>query len=328
MTMKKLNWGLLGTARINRALFLPLRTSSRNRLLAVASRDHARAEEYARKFSIPRAYGSYEALLADPEIDVIYNPLPNHLHASWTIKAMEAGKHVLCEKPFVLSVEEVDAVAAAANRTGKVAAEAFMYRFHEQTRKVKEIVERGDLGKVQVIRGAFRYWHDHAGDYRLDPAMGGGGLWDVGCYLVSYARLVAGEEPAEVFGWQVSGPTGVDVSFTGQMRFPGGIHAVFDVGMNSKYHSFLDIVGSEAVLHIPHPFVPLPLERIFLQGGGRKKTIYIRGPYLYNGEVEDMADAALLGKPPHISLADTRANIAALVALLESAKTGKPVSLQ
>ncbi len=325
MANKKLNWGLLSTAKINRALFLPLRTSSRNRLLAVASRDQSRAEAYARQWRVPRAYGSYEALLADPEIDVIYNPLPNHLHAEWTIKAMEAGKHVLCEKPFALSVAEVDAVAAVAKRTGKVAAEAFMYRFHAQTRKVKELVDSGAVGKVQVIRGAFRYWLGRDKDYRLDPAMGGGGLWDVGCYLVNYARLIAGEEPAEVFGWQVTGPTGVDESFTGQLRFPGGIHTLFDVGMNSKYRTFLEIVGSEGTLRVPNPFVPLPLERIYLIRGGRTKTIFIRGQYLYNGEVEDMADAVLFGKPQNISLADTRANIAALVALLESARTGKSV---
>jgi xylose dehydrogenase (NAD/NADP) len=327
MTNKKLNWGLLSTARINSALFIPLRTSSRNRMLAVASRDQVRAEAYARRFRIARAFGSYDALLADPEIDVIYNPLPNHLHAEWTIKAMEAGKHVLCEKPLALSVDEVDAIAAAAKRTGKVAAEAFMYRFHPQTLKVKEIIESGALGNVQVIRGAFRYWLGRAEDYRLDPAMGGGGLWDVGCYLVNYARLIAGEEPAEVFGWQVTGSTGVDESFTGQLRFPGGIHALFDCGMNSKYRTFLEIVGSEATLRIPNPFVPQLLERIFLIRGRRTKTIFLRGQYLYRGEVEDMADAALLGKPQYISLADSRANIAALVALRESARTGKPVSV-
>jgi D-xylose 1-dehydrogenase (NADP+, D-xylono-1,5-lactone-forming) len=327
MANKILNWGLLSTANINHALFLPLRTSSRNRLLAIASRDQVRAEAYAHKFRIARAYGSYEELLADPDIDVIYNPLPNHLHAEWTIKAMEAGKHVLCEKPFALTVDEVDSVTAAAKHTGKVAAEAFMYRSHPQTRKVKEIVESGTLGKVQVIRGAFRYWLGRDHDYRLDPTMGGGGLWDVGCYLVSYARLIAGEEPAEVFGWQVTGPTGVDESFTGQLRFPGGIHALFDVGMNSKYRTFLEIVGSAATLRVPNPFVPLPFERIFLIRRVRMKTIFIRGQYLYNGEVEDMANAALLGKPQHISLADTRANVATLVALLESARIGKPVSL-
>src|SRR5688572_28206462 len=141
MANKVLNWGLLSTARINRALIPPLRASNRNRLLAVASRTQESADRYAQEWKIPRAHGSYEALLADPEIDVIYNPLPNHLHAEWTIKALQAGKHVLCEKPFALTLKEVDTMIAASKKTGKVLAEAFMYRHHPQTLKVKEIVD-------------------------------------------------------------------------------------------------------------------------------------------------------------------------------------------
>src|SRR5512145_3147852 len=148
MANKVLQWGLLSTARINRALITPLRASNRNQLLAVASRTQESAEKYAREWKIPRAHGSYEALLADPEIDVIYISLPNHLHAPWTIKAVEAGKHVLCEKPLALSVEEVDAVRSAARRHGRVVAEAFMYRHHPQTLKVQELVKNGSLGTI------------------------------------------------------------------------------------------------------------------------------------------------------------------------------------
>src|SRR3990170_3108765 len=150
-----LNWGLLSTAKINRALIPPLNASKRTRLLAVASRSQSAAAAYAREWNIPRAHGSYEALLADPEIDVIYNPLPNNMHAEWTIKALKAGKHVLCEKPLALSLKEVDAMSAAARETGKVLAEAFMYRHHPQTLKVKEIVDSGTLGRLHLIKGAF-----------------------------------------------------------------------------------------------------------------------------------------------------------------------------
>ena len=146
MTHQIVRWGLLSTAQINRALIPPLRTSERNQLSAVASRSMEQAESYAREWDIPRAHGSYEALLEDPEVDVIYNPLPNHLHAEWTIKALRAGKHVLCEKPLVLSLREVDDIAQAAKDTGKIVAEAFMYRHHPQTLKVKEIVDSGVLG--------------------------------------------------------------------------------------------------------------------------------------------------------------------------------------
>ena len=205
---KPLNWGLLSTARINRALIPPLNASKRARLLAVASRSQSSAEAYAREWKIPRALGSYEALLADPEIDVVYNPLPNNLHAEWTIKALRAGKHVLCEKPMTLTLAEMDEISAVSRETGKIVTEAFMYRHHPQTLKVKEIVENGTLGKLQLIRGAFTFTLTREGDYRSDPAMGGGSIWDVGCYPISYARTLVGAEPLEVFGWQVEGPSG------------------------------------------------------------------------------------------------------------------------
>ena len=192
--MTKLRWGLLSTARINRALIPPLRASPRNELAAVASRGRERAEAYAREWSIPRAFGSYEDMLADPGIDVIYNPLPNRLHAEWTIKAAQAGKHVLCEKPLAMTVEEVDAMAAAAQQAGVVVAEAFMYRHHPQTLKVKEMVERGEIGDLRLVRGSFTFNLTHPGDVRLDPALGGGSLRDVGCYPISYARYVIGAD--------------------------------------------------------------------------------------------------------------------------------------
>ena len=245
MISKVLNWGLLSTARINRALIPPLRFSTRNHLLAVASRTQEAADRYAREWKISRAYGTYEALLADPEIDIIYNPLPNHLHAEWTIKALEAGKHVLCEKPLALSVDEVDKVRAAARRQGGVVAEAFMYRHHPQTLKVQELVREGALGTLKLIRGSFTYVLSHAGDVRLHPAMGGGSIWDVGCYPISYARTVVGGEPLEVFGWQVTGPTGIDETFVGQMRFADNVYAQFDSSFAIPFQTFMEIVGSE-----------------------------------------------------------------------------------
>ncbi|HEX5942293.1 MAG TPA: Gfo/Idh/MocA family oxidoreductase, partial [Anaerolineales bacterium] len=223
-----LKWGLLSTARINRALITPLRASRRNQLVAVASRTQESADNYAREWKISRAHGSYEALLADPEIDVVYISLPNHLHAPWTIKAVEAGKHVLCEKPLALSVEEVDAIQSAARRYGRVVMEAFMYRHHPQTLKVQEMVKSGSLGTLKLIRGSFSFALAREGDVRLDPAMGGGSVWDIGCYPISYARTVVGAAPLAVFGWQVIGPTGIDETFVGQMRFDHDILAQFD----------------------------------------------------------------------------------------------------
>ena len=327
MANNVLQWGLLSTARINQALIPPLRASKRNQLAAVASRTQQSADKYAREQKIPRAHGSYEALLADPEIDVIYNSLPNHLHAEWTIKAVEAGKHVLCEKPLALSVDEVDAIQEAARKHGRVVAEAFMYRHHPQTLKVQELVKNGSIGDLKLVRGSFSYVLSRDGDVRLDPGMGGGSIWDVGCYPISYARSVIGEEPLDVFGWQVTGSTGIDDTFVGQMRFANDVIAQFDSSFVVPLRWFMEIVGSEGTLNIPSPFKPQTNEKIYLTRGDKTETIEIKGQELYIGEVEDMADAILLGREPRISLEDSRANVAVISALLESARVGKPVEL-
>jgi xylose dehydrogenase (NAD/NADP) len=328
MSTKNLRWGLLSTARINRALIPPLQSSKRNQLTVVASRNQAKANEYARQWNIPCAYGSYEALLADPEIDVIYNSLPNSLHAEWTIRAVEAGKHVLCEKPLAISTAEVDAVAAAAQTHGKIVAEAFMYRHHPQTLKIKELVDSGTIGELRLVRGAFTFNINQPGDVRLNPQLGGGSIWDVGCYPLSYTRYVAGCEPEEVFGWQVTGSSGVDEVFTAQMRFPGGVLAQFDCGFRSDFRAQMEFIGSQGTIIIPSPFKPEAREKILLYRGDEEQSIRVRGPaLLYSGEVEDMTDAILFGKPQRVSLADSRANVAAIVALLQSAKEGKPVSI-
>jgi predicted dehydrogenase len=327
MAERRLNWGLLSTAHINRALIPVLKSSKRNRLAAVASRNTAAAEAYAREWGIPRAHGSYEALLHDPNVDVIYNSLPNHLHADWTIRALHAGKHVLCEKPLALTVEEVDAMSAAARETGKVLAEAFMYRHHAQTLKVKEIVESGALGKLQTVKGAFTFILHRNDDIRLRKETGGGSVWDVGCYPISYARTLVGTEPVEVFGWQVLGEGGVDVSFAGMLRFPNEVHAQFDCGFQSPSRSYMEIVGSEGALQIPVPFKPGGREKVILTRSDTTQAIKIRGAELYQGEVDDMAEAILSGQPPRISLSDSRGNVAVIQGLLEAARTGRPVRL-
>lgn len=322
---RQLNWGLLSTAKINHALIKPLNASKRTRLLAVASRSQSSADAYARENKIPRAHGSYEALLSDPEIDVIYNSLPNHLHAEWTIKALRAGKHVLCEKPIALTLAEMDEMTATAKEMGKILAEAFMYRHHAQTLKVKEIVDRGALGKLQLIKGAFTFTLTREGNYRFVKEMGGGSIWDVGCYPISFARMIVGEEPAEVFGWQVEGQSGSDDSFIGQMRFASGVHAQFDSGFKSPSRSYMEIVGSDAVLKIPDPFKPGEKSELFLARGDKEERIKVSGAELYLGEVEDMCDSILLGKAQRITLGDSRGNIATILGFIDSANRRMPV---
>ena len=328
MTKQPLRWGLLSTAKINQALIPPLRSSKRNILTAVASRSQETADAYAKENKIERAFGSYEAMLADPEIDVVYNSLPNHLHAEWTIKAVEAGKHVLVEKPIALSVAEVEAIEAAAQKHGRVVAEAFMYRHHPQTLEVIDMAQSGKLGKIKMIRGGFGFQMTRDGNYRLDPSQGGGALWDVGCYPLSYARAVLGAEPIEVFGWQVTSASGIDELFVAQLRFPDDVYAQFDCSFALPFYVRMEIHGSLGRLNIPTPFRTGENEQIvFTRPDGVTETTHFTGQPLYSGEVEDMADAILLGKAPRVSLLDSRANVAAIVALLESARTGKPVTI-
>jgi predicted dehydrogenase len=325
--MKTLGWGLLSTARINRSLIEPLRASARNRLVAVASRDAARAEAYAREHEIGRAHGSYEALLADPDVHVVYNPLPNSLHAEWTIKAAAAGKHVLCEKPLALTVAEVDAMAEAARRAGVVVAEAFMYRHHPQTLAVRDLVQSGRLGRVRYVRGSFSFSLSRPGDVRLDPALGGGALWDVGCYPVSYARFVLGREPVEVFGCADWNATGIDDTFTAELRFPDGVLAQADASFRLPFRTVMEIVGEDARLLVPQPFKPGADAAPLLVHGDTTEAVPVPAAPLYAGEVEDLADAVLLGRPPRVTLQDSRATVASLVALYESARRRAPVAV-
>ena len=327
MSNRALNWGLLSTARINKVLFEPLRASRRNRLLAVASRDKDRAETYAREKNIERAYGSYAELLADPDIDVVYNELPNHMHAEWTIKALEAGKHVLCEKPLALTLDDIDAVAAAAQKHNKVVTEGFMYRTHAQTSLIRDMVKNHKLGNIQMIRSSFTFTVTKEDDYRLKPEMGGGSLWDIGCYQLGFVRTVLAAEPQEVFGWQVTGSTGVDVLFAAQLRFPGNVLVQFNCGIKAPFQVFMEIVGDEAILKIPRPFNPKEQESLELTYHGKTDKIIVEGVPAYSSEVEGMADAILMSKPPIISIADSRANVAAILALFRSAESKKPVVL-
>ena len=329
MPERILHWGLLSTANINRSLIAPLRASSRNRLAAVASRDAAKGKVYAQKWQIERVFDSYEAMLASPDIDAVYISLPNKLHAEWTIKAANAGKHVLCEKPLATTLADVDAMIAAAKANNVVVTEAFMYRHHPQTLKVKEIIDSGQIGEVRLVRGSFTFTLTDRGNVRVNAGLDGGSVWDVGCYPISYARTMIGAEPAEVHGMQVIGESGVDETFVGTMRFSNGAYAQFDSGFHAPFRMNMEIVGSEGLIVIPRAFKPTDKETI--QAGAASdqlEPIEVSGPeHLYMGEVDDMYDAIVKGAAPRVSLEDSRRNVAAILALLQSAKEGRSVKL-
>jgi predicted dehydrogenase len=328
MSERVLRWGILGTARINRRVIPPLRLSQGNRLLAVASRTQARADEHARQWEIERAHGSYEALLADPEIDVVYIPLPNHAHAEWAIRAARAGKHVLCEKPLALSVSEVDAMEAAAREAGVVLAEGFTYRHHPQTLKAKELVDSGAIGDVRFVRGTFTFPLDRPKDVRWRPELGGGALWDIGCYPLSFTRYLLGCEPVEVFGSAVVGGTGIDETFAGQLVFPGGVLAQFDCGFRSPVRAELEVAGTAGTIRVRHPWQPDPdLPVLLTRGDQPAEAVPVEDRERFLLEIEDLESAVRHGTKPLVSLAESRGNVAAIVALHESARTNRPVRL-
>ncbi|MBA2721116.1 MAG: Gfo/Idh/MocA family oxidoreductase [Chloroflexi bacterium] len=323
----RLHWGILGPGRIAPRIVRGLRDSPRGLLHAVASRhaDRARAFADAHGGDEPvAAYGSYEALLADPRIDVVYVALPNGLHAEWTIRALEAGKHVLCEKPLALTVDEVDAIAAAAARNRRIAVEAFMYLHHPQTIRAVEIAHSGALGPLQVVSSAFSFLLDHPEDPRIDPTLGGGSLWDVGCYPVSISRRLAGEEPEAVAALARLDERGVDRTFVGQLRFPSGLLAHFESGFAAADRERVEIVGSDATLVLDSPFLPEPdgpPPRVSIRRDGAVEEVPIPSVDSYRAEVDDLQAAILDGTPPRVDLSFSRGSIASLVALDRAART-------
>jgi len=282
-------WGIVSTADINRKVIPPAHASEKVDLVAVASRDQARADAFAREWSIPRAYGSYEALLADPEIEAVYIPLPNTLHAEWSIKALEAGKHVLCEKPFSLHPEDVSAAFDVAEREGLLLSEAFMYRHHPQAKKLVELVRDGAIGELRVVRAAFSYSLYDETNIRLRTEVEGGALMDVGCYCVSGARLLAGE-PEAVHGEAWYGPTGTDWLFAGVMRFPGNVLATFECGTAATPRDELEAIGTEGSLFLDDPWHCVdPV--IELRRDGDVERIEIARDNPYRLELENVSDA-------------------------------------
>jgi D-xylose 1-dehydrogenase (NADP+, D-xylono-1,5-lactone-forming) len=326
--MTRLRWGLLSTARINRSVIPAIRASARSELTTVASRTLDRARDYAREWRIPRALGSYESLVADPDVDVLYIPLPNHLHVEWTVRALEAGKHVLCEKPLAISLEGIDRIAEASRRTGRAAAEAFMYRHHPLTHAVQAFAAQGRLGAIKTYRGAFTFLLTREGDVRLDPEMGGGALWDVGCYPLSYANLIAGAAPVEVFGWQRTSDRGVDMEFAAMMRYADGSVAQFDSGFVGPFRAEMEIVGSGGTLRIRRPFRTDEQSGLeFTAADDTVEPVAFAGDAAYSGEIADMEAAALDGGRPRVALAESRRTVQTILALYESARSDRRVTL-
>jgi D-xylose 1-dehydrogenase (NADP+, D-xylono-1,5-lactone-forming) len=318
-------WGILSTADINRKVIPGTHASDKVDLVAVASRDQARAEAYAREWEIPRGYGSYEDLLADPDIEAVYISLPNTMHVEWSIKALEAGKHVLCEKPFTRHPEEADEAFDVAEREGRLLSEAFMYRHNPQTAKLVELIRDGAIGELRLIRSTFSYGLYDRDNIRLRTDVEGGALMDVGCYNVSNSRLLGGELE-RVWGEAWYGPSGTDWVFAGTLRFPADVIATFDCGTALPERDELEAVGSEGSLFLDDPWhCDLPI--IELRREEQVELIELEPVDSYRLELENLTDAIrgegelLLGRE------DALGQARALEALHRSATTRAAVSL-
>ena len=326
--MEPLRWGILSTANIGTQKVIPgIQQADRCEVAAIASRDPERARAAAADLGIPRAIGSYEELLADPGIDAVYNPLPNHLHAPWSIAALEAGKHVLCEKPIGLSSDEGREMKAAAERTGRVLVEAFMYRLHPAWVKTRELVAAGRIGDLVTIQSWFSYFNDDPENIRNIAEYGGGALMDIGCYNVNLSRMLFGSEPTGASATLTRDPaSGVDVLTSAMLEF-GDRTSTFTVATRLAGDQRVHLVGSEGRIELEMPFNPAPdavvpvrsWEGRVASGEDPTETFECGPADQYALQAEAFAATVLDGAAAHVSPDDSIANMEASEAILAAA---------
>jgi D-xylose 1-dehydrogenase (NADP+, D-xylono-1,5-lactone-forming) len=318
-----IRWGIIGTAKIN-AKLLAGAAASGIRVTAVSSRDAAKARAYAAEVGATTAHGSYEALLADPEVDAVYISLPNNLHHPWTMKALAAGKHVLCEKPYTRHPAEVDEAWDAADRAGLVLQEAFMWRHSPQTRRLLELLPR--VGPLTAIRATFAFPLQDPANVRLAADLDGGSLMDVGCYTVSASRLIAGEEPDRVHGEQLVGPSGVDIRFGGLLHFPRDLTSLILSAFTTD-HQGLEVIGADGSIMVPDPWHCRAGTILVRLAGQPEETVTVPFKNPYACELEDM-EAAIRGTDrPLLGREDALGQARTIEALYRSAESGQTVTL-
>ena len=328
----RVSWGILGNATIARKCVIGAIQKSRNGWVhALATRSPADAAEVAVENGIGNVYDGYNAVLADPAVDAVYVPLPNHMHLPWTLKALSAGKHVLCEKPLACNVGEARVMATRAKETGLLLMEAFMYRFHPRSRHIKQIVDQGDIGKPCLVRSAFCYHMDDdilqsGANARLKKDMGGGALLDVGCYSVSVARWLMGAEPTAVQAQTVYHSAGVDLHLVGTLRFEGEKFAVLEASFISALQQTYTVIGSDGAIDLPHDaFIPWEKDTGYTL---RKKDDAVGEEHIIQGAdeyqlmVEHFSDAVLGRTTLDHTPDDSIANMRVLDGLSKAAKTG------
>lgn len=325
----KIRWGILGCASIAEKAFVPAVARSRTGTLgAIASRDAARAEEWARRFGFPRAHRTYGDLVADPDIDAVYNPLPNDLHAEWSVRALRAGRHVLCEKPMAIDAAEVRAMIRAADERGVLLAEGFMYKFHPQIGKALEVIDRGAIGDVCSVHSSFTFRFAREGsNYRWSPAQGGGALYDVGCYTISAARLVLGAEPLSAYAAaRVDPGTGVDMTTAALLEFPGGRFAQCDASFESQFQSRLIVVGTKGLLRLGRAFSAKDFDvAVEIVRGDAREEVAVPKADMYALMIDDFGAAVLGEALLRYPASDAWHNMRAIDACFASIRTGARV---
>lgn len=316
MSDSKIRWGILSTAKIGTERVIPAMQQSRNgAVVAIASRDRERAQRAADALGIPRAHGSYEALLADPEIDAIYNPLPNSMHAEWSIRCAEAGLPVLCEKPLAVDAAEAEAMVVAFAKRDLLLAEGFMYRFHPRTLKALELVRGGAIGDLVLVTASFNVPLDltDLGNIRLSRELAGGALMDIGCYCISVARLMTGEEPAQAHGVGRSGAASqVNELLGGVLDFPSGAVAIIDCSLRNQRVQSYDLRGTLGRIRVESAYVTQPDEETLIEmwgADGEYSRSSIPPANSYTLMAEDFADALLHDRPPLYPPGDGVANM-------------------
>jgi D-xylose 1-dehydrogenase (NADP+, D-xylono-1,5-lactone-forming) len=321
---RKIRWGILSTAGIGRKRVIPaLQQTHNGEVVAVASRDAARARQFADQMGIPKSYGSYEDLLADPDVDAIYNPLPNSEHALWSIRCAEAGKPVLCEKPFASTTAETETMVAAFTQRNLLIVEAFMWRFHPQAVEVKRLVESGAIGSVQTLNATFCFTIQDSANIRLSSTLAGGGLMDVGCYCINFMRWITGEEPVAAQAFASFGAaSGVDENLVALLHFPSGALGHFDCGLRQQFTRCYEVRGTHGRILAENAFTPQPNDAavIRLWQGDQYDTLTLPPANHYTLMAEDFADALLEGRPPRYTAADGIANMRAVEMVLAAAR--------
>ena len=318
--------GLLSTANINRAILAGAARTGRVDVVAVASRDAGRADAYAAEHGIATAHGSYEALLADPDVEAVYVSLPNGMHHEWTMHALAAGKHVLCEKPYTRHPHEAEEAFDAADAAGLVLAEAFMYRHHPQTATVARLVADGAIGRLCAVKATFTFPLRDLSDVRALPELDGGALMDVGCYCVSGIRLLAGE-PEHVRGEQVTGTTGIDMAFHGTLRCAGDVVGQFEATFRSPQRQSLEAVGEDGVLVVEAPWRVDWGGSVTLRRDGATELVEVDEADAYTLELENLADAIDGRAPALLGRADAVGQARAIDALYRSAESGTRIAV-